>query len=194
MEDQKADVPVVSPTGKAIFALPGWAMWLLATIAASAGGCYTLMDLTPQEGKVAMLVAIVSCAALGITPGLRKAAPVLLLVLSLGLSGCANLNAFIVSGESIDQLGADYDDLAPVMVDACKAKKLELQLCRDWHAFSTRFKKLYRPTGNAWGAAADANDALTKGDIGGAIARLAGELARFTATAASAHLLTGSAQ
>lgn len=178
----------VSPTGKAAFALPPWAVWLLATIAASAGGCYTFMPLTPQEEKVAMLVAIVSCAALGLTPGLRKAVPVLLLVLGMGLSGCVNLKAFIVTGESLDQIGADFKDVAPLMASACEAKRLDLQLCRDWHAFNVRFKKLYRPVSDAWGAAADANDEASKGDVGKAAARLGSELARFAAAVYAANL------
>jgi hypothetical protein len=187
------ETPPASPTGKAVFNLPPWAVWLLLTVAGAAGGCYALMPLTPQEEKLAMLVAIIACAALGITPGLRKGVPAVLLVLTLGLSGCSSVTPFIATGEAIDLAGQQFVVAAPVFYEKCERQELPLETCRGWRDFAHRFKHLYRPSVDAWSAAVELNEAAVTQRYGDMIAPLISELLEFYGALKKAKLLPAGA-
>lgn len=129
-----------------------------------------------------------SKAAIAAVP--PAALPLLLLLPSLLLSSsCSSVKGYLVSAQTLDEAGAQFEVAGPIFNKACAEQKLPLDTCRSWRDFATRFKVLYRPSANAWHAAALVNEAAVERRYSDMVGPLLAELARFGAVLTSQGLL-----
>jgi hypothetical protein len=168
---------------------PPWVMYAIGLVLLLAGAVETVDQVATGLVPMAMLKAAHVALAVGVflglaSPGARKAAPLVLLVLSLGLSGCAGAKGFLVSGQTLDEAGAQFELAAPVVAHACEAKSLPVETCRGWRDFARKFQVLYRPSANAWHAAAVLNDAALERRYSDMVGPLLAEGADLYATLA----------
>lgn len=184
----------VSPTGAALLKLPAWALGPLMMLVAVA--MYIAMTPEDFEGpvrKYAKLIAAVG-AALGLgSAGLRKAAPVLLLVFTIGLSSCSSVTPFVVSGQSLAALDNQFADTGAAMNAGLDAGKMKPDAYRKWGVFALKYKAVEQMAYDAWRSAVAANDKALAGKFGEALGLLSAELLTFYGQAKDAHLLPAGA-
>jgi hypothetical protein len=110
--------------------------------------------------------------------------PLLLLALTLWLSSCSSVKGYLVSGQTLDEAGAQFELAAPIVAKGCESKSIPLDTCRAWRDFANRFKVLYRPSVNAWHAAALLNEAAVQRRYSDMVGPLLAEGAELYATLA----------
>lgn len=130
-------------------------------------------------------------ASKGKAPEVPPAAAVLLVVLGLLCSSCSSVKGYLVTGETLDQAGAQFEIAAPIFFQACSEQRLPVDTCRKWRDFAKRFELLYRPSTNAWHAAALVNEAAVRQRYSDMVGPLLAELAELSAALSGAGLLPG---
>jgi hypothetical protein len=105
-------------------------------------------------------------------------------LLFLVLGGCSSVKGYVVSGQTLDLAGAQFEAAAPVFFSACEAQRLPVDTCRGWRDFAARFKVLYRPSVDAWWAASRLNDAALERRYSDMVGPLLAEGAELYATLA----------
>lgn len=180
-----AAAPAVSPTGTPLLSpklTPYlFALFTLATTLAGAGqipGVNIPANVTGIAGLVALLLA----GVLGITPGLRKAAPLVLLCLAVGFSSCSSAApAIVVTGQSIVATGKTFEATAAVFNSLHASHAITEAQYGSWYKFGLRFKASFEAARKLYDAAAEGGDVSSQQVAASIISDFIAELGTFEA-------------
>lgn len=135
----------ISPTGQPMLSAKlAPYLFVLVTLCAALGtGSKLKLGLPPEVFDWSIIGGLFFGGLLAATPGFRKAVPVVLLFLSLGLSSCSHAQAYVATGESVDALGQAYLATSKAMEVALDAHQVTPAQYRKWSAFAEYFRPLY---------------------------------------------------
>lgn len=178
----------------------GWALNFLTALAACLGVPYLAgFTIDAESWRLAFEVSAGGVMLRELKkdfglPAVTPAVALLLLLPLLALSSCSSVKGYLVSGQTLDEAGAQFEVVAPIFNRACAAEQLPIETCRGWRDFANRFKVLYRPSANAWHAAALVNEAAVERRYSDMVRPLLDQLAQFGAVLTSQGLLPGGAR
>lgn len=158
----EAPAPDVSPTGA-----PLVSPRLAPYFAAAAAICTVVAGASKIPGLhmpdevfgYAALLALIFGTLLGTTPGLRSKAPMLLLVLSLGMS-CSSATPLIISGETLKEAQIEYHTAVDLMQQSMDAGIITKEQFHTWRVFSDYFAASYDLAVQSWQLARQVDDAV----------------------------------
>lgn len=177
--------PPTSPTGQAV--VPQWVTRVALLLFGIAGGIAAapaagidISFLPPVVPKACALIAFLA-AFVGLAgPGARKAAPVVLLVLTLGLSSCAHAPTPLqVTGESLDAAAITFEATAAGMATAYQRHAVTLEQARAWNDFLPKFKASYHVACALWRTARATKDEPLERQAAAILSEMLGKLSTF---------------
>jgi len=138
----QTSAPPASPTGTPYVPtklVPYIGMLFVAATAVAGASQIPALHLPPEVFGYAMLVSIVLGGLLGVSPGLRKTVPLVLLCVALSAS-CAHSEPLVVTGDSIEAAGKTFEATEAVMVSLRQSRGITEDQWRTWYAFAMRFR------------------------------------------------------
>lgn len=175
--------PPASPTGQPMLS-PRLAPYLfvLVTLCGCLAGASQLdLGLSPKVFGWAVLGGMFFGSLLAATPGFRKAAPMVLLVLSLGFSSCSHTPPLVITARSIAALDETFVGTANMMEAALDAHHVTAEQYAQWRDFGLRYQASEELALKLYDAAAAAHDTSTQGQAAAVLASFETELATYTA-------------
>lgn len=93
----------------------------------------------------------------------RNHALILMLVLTLALTGCASMKGLFTTAVSLEALGDQFVATTEQVTIGCADKSIPADACERYRVFGLNFKKVYPQTVGLWKAARAANDTAAMG-------------------------------
>lgn len=109
----------------------------------------------------------------------RRQSLMVVLALSILVTGCKTVDPFIVSGESLDTVAKEFIAIGQAMNKAHDEGKITDEQYRKWGAFAVKFKVSFRVAVAAWNLATSTQDALAMANVRDTIHALSNELSTF---------------
>lgn len=182
----QTSAPPTSPTGKAVVSqvLTRVALFVFGVAGAIALAPTAGIDISflpPLVPKYCALIAFVALTMGLAGPGIRKAAPVVLLCLAL--TGCATTPPIVISARSLAALDITFVATHDAMEVAFDAHHITPAQYAAWKSFGLRYQASEGLAVKLYDAAAAAHDTSTQAQVSAILASFESELGTYAALA-----------